>query len=190
MANYRLRTGPRRWQRAALTIALALTLLLPALPGAAQAEPSCSGTAPVSDDLASAAMGLTRGELDALYGAGDATQTGWNWAFDGFDLLQSNCNLILTIDPASEYANPANAQELVRLLLPEDAQAAGTWQFGTLQSPPQDAALWISSDLDDRFKAMGEPYLGQILVLATYNGDAYNPGAIIRIEIRAAPIPG
>lgn len=180
--------GPR-WQRIALTAALAFTLLLPALPSAAQTQPSCSGTAPVSDDLSSAAMGLTRGELDALYGAGDATQTGWNWAFDGFDLLQANCDLILTIDPASEYADPAGAKELVRLLLPKDAQAAGTWQFGTLQSAPQDAALWISSDLDDRFKALGEPYLGQILVLSTFNGDAYNPGAIIRIELRAAPIP-
>ena len=78
----------RRWARLLLTPLFALTLSLPALPLAAQGEYTCSGTAIVEDGLSSAALGLTRGEIESLYGASIATQTGWLWEFQGFDLLQ------------------------------------------------------------------------------------------------------
>ena len=93
-------------------------------------------TAP-EDDLASAALGLTRQELDSLYGPGNAVQTGWLYEFDEFDLTLANCDLILTIDPDGQFADPEAASGLVRTLLPEDAVLAGTWQFGTLQSAPR-----------------------------------------------------
>jgi hypothetical protein len=179
----------KRWPRLLLTTLFALALGLPALPAAAQGEYSCNGTAIVDDGLSSAAMGLTRGEIESLFGAGIATQTGWLWEFQGFDLLQTNCDLIVTIDPASSFADPAQAASLVRTLLPEDAELDGTWQFGTLQSAPQDAQLWISLQLDNRLETLNEPYLGQILALYTYDGDAYNPGNVIRVELRLALLP-
>lgn len=178
-----------RGSRLLLAALFAAALSLPALPLAAQGEYACQGTALVDDGLRSAAMGLTRGEIDALYGAGNATQTGWLWEFQGFDLTQTNCDLIVSIDPASSFADHAQAASLVRTLLPEDAESAGSWQFGTLQSPPQDAELWISTQLDNRLETLNEPYLGQILALYTYDGDAYNPGNVIRVELRVAPLP-
>jgi hypothetical protein len=78
------------------------------------------------------------------------------------------------------------AASLVRTLLPEDAERAGTWQFGTLQSSPQDAELWVSTQLDDRLETLNESYLGQVLALYTYDGDAYNPGNVIRVELRTS----
>lgn len=179
----------RRWPRLLRASLFALALSIPALPMAAQEEYTCDGTAIVDDGLSSAAMGLTRGEIDALYGAGNATQTGWLWEFQGFDLIQTNCDLIVSIDPTSSFADPAQAASLVRTLLPEDAEQAGDWQFGTLQSPPQDAELWISTELDNRLETLNEPYLGQVLALYTYDGDAYNPGNVIRIELRVALLP-
>lgn len=178
-----------RWPRPLLASLFAVALSLPALPLAAQGEYACQGTAIVDDGLSSAAMGLTRGEIDAFYGPGIATQTGWLWEFQGFDLIQMNCDLIVSIDPASSFAEPAQAASLVRTLLPEDAENAGSWQFGTLQSAPQDAELWISTELDNRLETLNEPYLGQVLALYTYDGDAYNPGNVIRVELRVSPLP-
>lgn len=175
-----------RWPRLLFTSLFAATLALPALPMAAQGDYSCQGTAIIDDDLSSAAMGLTRGEIEALYGPGIATQTGWLWEFQGFDLLQTNCDLILTIDPGSSFSDPMQAASLVRTLLPEDAERAGTWQFGTLQSSPQDAELWVSTQLDGRLETLNESYLGQVLALYTYDGDAYNPGNVIRVELRTS----
>jgi hypothetical protein len=179
----------RRSPRLLLASLFALSLSLPALPAAAQGAYTCQGTAIVDDGLSSAAMGLTRGEIESLYGAGIATQTGWLWEFQGFDLIQTNCDLIVSVDPASSFADPAQAASLVRTLLPEDAELAGDWQFGTLQSPPQDAELWVSTQLDNRLETLNEPYLGQVLALYTYDGDAYNPGNVIRVELRVAPLP-
>ena len=179
----------RGWRSFLLAALFALTLSLPALPAAAQGEYTCQGTALVDDGLSSAALGLTRGEIEALYGAGIATQTGWLWEFQGFNLLQTNCDLVVTIDPGSSFADPAQTASLVRTLLPEDAERAGTWQFGTLQSSPQDAELWVSTQLDNRLETLNEPYLGQVLALYTYDGDAYNPGNVIRVELRVSLLP-
>ncbi len=108
----------------------------------------------------------------------------------GFDLTISNCDLILDIDPNGEFADFASARELVRTLLPEDAVHAGTWGFGTLQSAPQDADEWVSGQLAARYRLLGEPRTGSVLVLYTYDGDAYDPGSVIRVEIHPAVIPG
>lgn len=178
-----------RWAPRLLAVAIASALTLPALPTAAQGEYPCQGTATVNDGLSSAFMGLTRGEIDALYGPGNATQVGWIWEFQGFDLVQMNCDLILEIDPDGSFADPAQAASLVRTLLPEDAERTGSWQFGTLQSAPQDAELWVSTELDNRLETLNEPYLGQVLALYTYDGDAYNPGHVVRVELRVAPLP-
>jgi hypothetical protein len=178
----------RPWPRLLLASLFALALSLPVLPLAAQGEYTCQGTALVDDELSSAAMGLTRGEIEALYGTGIATQTGWLWEFQDFDLLQTNCDLIVSIDPDSSFSDPTQAASLVRSLLPEDAERAGAWQFGTLQSSPQDAELWISTGLDNRLETLNEPYLGQILALYTYDGNAYNAGNVIRVELRASPL--
>ena len=120
-------------------VLLLLFLVAIAPTRAAQSGLPCEvGTMP-EDGLESAALGLTRQELDDLYGPGIAAQTGWVYEFDGFDLTLANCDLILSIDPDGQFADPESATDLVRTLLPEDAVLAGSWQFGMLQSAPQDA---------------------------------------------------
>jgi hypothetical protein len=156
---------------------------------AAQGGLPCVVETVPEDDLASAALGLTRQELDSLYGPGNAVQTGWLYEFDEFDLTLANCDLILTIDPNGQFADPDAASGLVRTLLPEDAVLAGTWEFGTLQSAPQDADEWVSADLAARYRLLGEPLTGSVLVLYSYDGDAYTPGSIARVELRPAAIP-
>ncbi len=156
---------------------------------AAQGQLPCAVESIPEDDLASAALGLTRQELDSLYGPGNAVQTGWLYEFGEFDLTLANCDLILNIDPDGQFADPESATDLVRTLLPEDAVLAGSWQFGTVQSAPQDADEWLSAELAARYRLLGEPLTGSVLVLYSYDGDAYNPGSIVRIELRPAAIP-
>ena len=170
-------------------VLLAMLLLAGTPVDASQGGIPCDVETAPGDDLASAALGLTRQELDSLYGPGNAVQTGWLYEFGEFDLTLANCDLILSIDPDGRFANPDAASGLVRTLLPEDAVLAGTWQFGTLQSAPQDADEWVSADLAARYRLLGEPLTGSALVLYTYDGDAYNPGSIVRIELRPAAIP-
>ena len=122
---------------------------------AAQSGVPCDSEGVPEDDLASAALGLTRHELDKLYGPGNAVQTGWLYEFDEFDLTLANCDLILTIDADGQFADPDAASGLVRTLLPEDAVLAGTWQFGTLQSAPQDADEWVSAESRGTVPAAG-----------------------------------
>ena len=177
-----------------LSSAIILLLFVIVIPAgttvlAAQGGLPCDVETVPEDDLASAALGLTRQELDSLYGPGNAVQTGWLYEFGEFDLTLANCDLILSIDPDGQFADPDAASGLVRTLLPEDAVLAGTWQFGTLQSAPQDADEWVSADLAARYRLLGEPLTGSVLVLYTYDGDAYNPGSIVRIELRPAAIP-
>ena len=175
---------------AVLLTFLAITVPGIAPAGAAQGASPCAVEAAPSEKLASAAFGLTRQELDALYGPGNAAQTGWIYQFAGFDLTLADCDLILHIDPDGEFADAERATGLVRTLLPEDAVLAGSWQFGTIQSPPQDADEWLSADLAARYRLLGEPRTGAILVLYTYAGDAYNPGPVDHVELRSAVIPG
>ena len=176
----------------AIVLALALLVfgLASGAPASAQGGADCAVETLPDDDLASAAVGLTRQELDALYGPGIAAQTGWIYEFAGFDLTLSNCDLILAIEPNGEFATFEAARDLVRTLLPEDAVLAGTWGFGTLQSAPQDADEWVSGQLAARYRLLGEPRTGSILVLFTYDGNAYDPGSVIRVEIHPAVIPG
>jgi hypothetical protein len=56
------------------------------------------------DDLASAALGLTRQELDSVYGPGNAVQTGWLYEFDEFDLTLMND---MAVDHGLTGSNPA-----------------------------------------------------------------------------------
>jgi hypothetical protein len=156
---------------------------------AAQGSGSCDVASPPDDGFKSAAFGLTRQELDTLYGPGNATQTGWIYEFNGFDLTLAGCDLILTIDADGRFADAQAAHDLVRTLLPEDAVLAGTWQFGTVQTAPQDGEEWISGALAARFRLLGEPFTGSILALYTYSGDAYNAGPVALVELRAAEIP-
>ena len=168
-------------------LAIVAPIAAPAL--AAQGSLPCDVATAPNDGLASAALGLTRAELDNLYGPGIAIQSGWLYEFGDFDLTLSNCDLILEIDPNGQFADPDAASGLVRTLLPEDAVLAGTWRFGTLQSAPQDADEWVSAELAARYRLLGEPLTGSVLALYTYDGNAYNPGAVARIELRPAAIP-
>ena len=173
----------------AIAVLLAITALVTAPAGAAQEAFPCVVDTVPGATLASAAFGLTRPELDALYGPGNAAQTGYVYEFAGFDMTLADCDLILTIDPAGRFADPAAAHDLARTLLPEDAALAGNWEFGTLQTAPQDGEEWVSATLAARYRLFGEPLTGSILVLYTYNGDSYNPGSITIIEFQAAAIP-
>jgi hypothetical protein len=172
-------------------VALLLLLYTFSFPpaGAAQGDAPCEVASPPGDGLQSAAFGLTRSELDALYGPGNAAQTGWIYQFDGFDLTLVDCDLIVNIDPDGRFADPAAARELMRTLLPEDAVLAGTWAFGTIKSAPQDAEEWVSASLAARYRLLGEPFTGSILALYSYSGDAYTPGPVAFVELRAAEIP-
>jgi hypothetical protein len=171
---------------------IALTLmtnvgLAPAV--AAQQGLPCTVDRAPNDEFASAGFGLVRQELDALYGAGEATQTGYYYAFDGFDLILTDCDLVLTITPGSAFEDAETVTALVETLLPEDAVLAGSWQFGVLDSQPQDGEEWISAELAARYRLLGAPRTGAILVLYTYEGNAFQPGAITRVEMRSAAIP-
>ena len=157
--------------------------------GAAQSGLPCEVDDIPDDELASAAFGLTRPELDALYGQGEAMQSGWYYDFGDFGLILADCDLILDIDPNGEFAAPDAARELTRTLLPEDAVLAGDWQFGTIQTSPQDGEEWISAELAARYRLLGEPRTGSVLVLYIYDGDAFNPGDVALIEMRSALIP-
>ena len=157
--------------------------------GAAQGALPCEVDDTPDDELQSAAFGLTRPELDALYGQGEAMQSGWYYDFGDFGLILADCDLILDIAPDGEFAAPDAARELVRTLLPEDAVLAGDWQFGTIQTTPQDGEEWVSASLAARYRLLGEPLTGSVFVLYTYDGDAYNPGDVALIEMRAAMIP-
>jgi hypothetical protein len=173
-----------------LSAVLVLLFLAVAAPAsAAQGRLPCDVASVPDDGLESAAVGLTRQELDRLYGPGNAAQTGWVYEFDGFDLTLANCDLILNIDPDGQFADPESATNLVRTLLPEDAVLAGSWQFGTLQSAPQNADEWLSAELAARYRLLGEPRTGSVLVLYSYAGNAYNPGSVARVELRPAEIP-
>ena len=178
-------TGHRMLTALLAVLFLAVTASL----SAAQGGLPCDVETAPDDGLASAALGLTRQELDRLYGPGNAAQSGWVYEFDGFDLTLANCDLILDIDPDGQFADPESATDLVRTLLPEDAVLAGSWQFGTLQSAPQDADEWLSAELAARYRLLGEPRTGSVLVLYSYDGDAYNPGSVTHVELRPAVIP-
>lgn len=173
-----------------LVLLIALVFTLPLLSArAAQGSGSCDTAQPPDDGFKSAAFGLTRQELDTLYGPGNAAQTGWIYEFNGFDLTLAGCDLILTIDADGRFADAQAAHDLVRTLLPEDAVLAGTWQFGTVQTAPLDGEEWVSGALAARFRLLGEPFTGSILALYTYSGDAYNAGPVALVELRAAEIP-
>ena len=73
---------------------------------AAQDGLPCDVETVPEDDLASAALGLTRQELDSVYGPGNAVQTGWLYEFDEFDLTLANCDLVLSIDPDGSLRIP------------------------------------------------------------------------------------
>jgi hypothetical protein len=181
--------------RRVLPVFVVLSLLLAAavstgVPAhAAQGALPCETESTPSDGLKSAAFGLTRPEFDTLYGPGNATQTGWLYEFNGFDLTLDRCDLILHLDPSGKFASADAARDLVRTLLPEDAVLAGTWPFGTLQTSPQDGEEWISAELAARYRLMGEPRIGSIFALYTYAGNAYTPGNVDHIELRSADIP-
>ena len=180
-------TGHRKLP--ALLAFLILILAVAAPVSAAQGGLPCDVETAPEDGLASAALGRTRQELDRLYGPGNAVQSGWLYEFDGFDLTLTDCDLILDIDPDGQFADPESATDLVRTLLPEDAVLAGSWQFGTLQSVPQDADEWLSAELAARYRLLGEPRTGSVLVLYSYDGTAYNPGSVTHVELRPAVIP-
>ena len=171
-------------------LALGLMPGLGGLPaGAAQVGLPCGVDEAPADDFASAAFGLTRPELDALYGPGAAAQSGWVYQFDGFDLTLTGCDLILSVEPGSEFEDAETVTDLVRTLLPEDVVLAGSWQLGTLQTVPQDADEWVSAQLAARYRLLGEPRTGTILVLYTYQGNAMQPGPITTVELRSAAMP-
>ena len=176
--------------RRTLSALLAFLFLAVTIPtSAAQGGLPCDVETAPDDGLASAALGLSRQELDRLYGPGIAAQSGWVYEFDGFDLTLANCDLVLDIDPDSQFADPESATDLVRTLLPEDAVLAGSWQFGTLPSAPQDADEWLSAELAARYRLLGEPRTGSVLVLYSYDGNAYDPGSVTHVELRPAVIP-
>ena len=185
-----MRQFTRSAVRSVVLVALALLPFCVALPGAAQGGLPCAIDEALDDDFASAAFGLTRQELDANYGPGNAVQSGWLYQFDGFTLTLVDCDLVLAVDAGSSFGDPEEARTLVRTLLPEDAVLAGRWQFGPLQSAPQDAEEWLSAELAARYRLFGEPRTGSILALYTYDGNAYQPGSVIRVELRSATIPG
>ena len=97
-----------------LLVLAVLPLAAPAIApvAAAQGASPCAVDAAPSEKLASAAFGLTRQELDALYGPGNAAQTGWIYQFAGFDLTLADCDLILHIDPDEEFADAEKATGL------------------------------------------------------------------------------
>ncbi|CAA9553008.1 MAG: hypothetical protein AVDCRST_MAG59-1915 [uncultured Thermomicrobiales bacterium] len=169
-------------------LALALALLLgaaPLLPAPAAAQSPCAADVASADGFVSGGLGLTKPELDALFGPGEAGQGGWLYQMDGATLEAAGCDLVLFF-PAGWQAErePGAEADLVASLLPADAVLVETWQLGALASDSQFAEVWVSDALADRYAALVADRTGDVLVVFTYEAAGYDAGPLLRAEIR------
>jgi hypothetical protein len=119
------------------------------------------------EPLDSVALGLTHGEMDALYGPGLAAGDFWMYDRDGYRLGLANCNLEIWVDEDGPYTDPEAARRLARTLLPQDAVFVGITRVGSIFSEVTEIEEWISPDLAIRYRALGQTRTGSILVIYT-----------------------
>ncbi|MCC6314252.1 MAG: hypothetical protein IT337_09570 [Thermomicrobiales bacterium] len=175
---------------------LAAALALAALPlGIAHAQESalpCDARDAPGDGLQTGGLGLTRPEMDDRFGPGEAAQSGWMYALDGATLEWAQCDLIVLFPEAWQSGREPGADvALVESLLPADAVLTATWpHVGVIASDPQIVALYASSSLAERYALLGEVLSGNVLVVYTYANQGYEPGPILRAELRpGVPAP-
>jgi hypothetical protein len=168
--------------------------------GAAQLEwPWCNNdVAAPTDNLSSAAVGLTNTELTTRYGPGEAVQDGTHYQQGGYTLVAENCDIVVEIDENSPYRDVSAAHQLARSLLPDDAILVGFWALGNPLGmgdvSPRDAEEWISGSLAGRYRLLGEARTGSVLVVyyLAAEDDPTQPiqfDMVERIELRSAQVP-
>jgi hypothetical protein len=175
----------------ALAVAALLSMLLVIAPQAVAQpveRPCAEETAP-QDGFRSQGVGLTTSELEELYGTPEIGQGSLVFDFQGVDLHQTGCDLILAFPPDWVGGEQRHEFALAESLLPADAEYAGSFARGTTIRSEEPASLWTSASLADRFAALGEPRGGKILVLYTYDSSGFEPGPIQHVELRTLELP-
>jgi hypothetical protein len=178
-------TNWRRVPRHHSVLAFVLTALL-AFPPLVASQPTdrpCAEATAPDDGFQSRGTGLTTPELAALYGTADVGQGSLIYDFDGLDLHQVGCDLIVTFPSQPATDEQRHEFAIAESLLPEDAELVGTFALGTPIRSYEGNSFWRSPSLADRFAALGEPRGETILIVYTY--DLSSPGEPIeRIELR------
>jgi len=179
------RLGPR-WL---LLLTLPIIVGLMTIPATAQStdRPCAAANAP-ADGFQSRGIGLTGSELEAMYGPGEARQGAIIYDWNGVELHQDGCDLILDFPP--EVAERQMHEfALAESLLPADAVYAGSFARGTGAKPEAAMSLWRSASLAKRFAQMGEHRGGEVLIVYTYQAQGSQPGQIQHIALRTLELP-
>jgi hypothetical protein len=138
-----------------LAIVLTAVLAFPPLVAAQPADRSCAETTAPDDGFRSRGIGLTRPELTALYGAADVGQGSLIYDFNGLDLHQVGCDLIVTFPSGDTGDEQRHEFAIAESLLPDDAELVGTFALGTPIRSYAGNSLWRSPSLAARFAALG-----------------------------------
>ena len=171
--------------RILLAIALLAFLSFPPPIAAQPVDRPCAEESAPADGFRSAGIGLTIEELTALYGEPEIGQGPFNFAFEGFRLHKSGCDLILSFPPDTSHL-AVDETALVAALLPEDAELVGTFALGSIIYRYEENTLWRSPSLAARFSALGEDR-GE-LILVTYTYEPLRP-AIEQIDLVTVALP-
>jgi hypothetical protein len=170
------------------TILVVAAMLLATSPGAAlgaaQSEQQCADEVAPQDGFESQGLGLTRQELEDLYGAPEIGQGAIYFALPEVDVHKDGCDLILVFPLDGTGVGAGQEFALAQGLLPADAEFVGSFARGSTIRFEQASELWHSESLRERFAQMGEDRGGEILILFTYESSGFEPGPIERIELR------
>jgi hypothetical protein len=173
--------------RSVLAFVLTAVLAFPPLVAAQLTDRPCAGQPAPDDGFRSRGIGLTTPELAALYGTAEVGQGSLIYDFDGLDLHQVGCDLIVTFPSGDTGDEQRHEFAIAESLLPDDAELVGTFALGTPIRSYAGNSLWRSPSLAARFAALGEPRGETILIVYTYN--ATLPGEPIeRVELRTVAL--
>jgi hypothetical protein len=153
------------------------------------ADHPCAEEVAPDDGFQSQGIGLTRQELEALYGEAEIGQGSIFFDFHGADLHKDGCDLILAFPAGWTGDEQRHEFALAESLLPADAEYLGSFARGTTIRSEEPASLWRSASLAERFAAMGEPRGGDVLIVYTYASSGFEPGPIERVELRTLELP-
>lgn len=170
---------------ALLALVLALLLMIPPLAAAQSASRPCAEETAPASELQSAGIGLTAHELETLYGEPEIGQGSIFFDYQGVDLHQDGCDLILAFPLDGSGDEQMDERALAESLLPADAELVGTVALGSTIASYEANTLWRSLALAERFASLGENRGGEILVVYTY--EPLGP-AIQRVELRTVAL--
>jgi hypothetical protein len=158
----------------------------------ASAQPSnnpCIEIAAPDDSFQSGGIGLTRPELETLYGPEEVGQGSFVYAYHGLNLHKDGCDLILDFPAGWTAHQGVDEVALAEALLPADAEHAGSFARGTSIRNEPVVGLWRSKSLAERFALMDEQRGGDILIVYVYDLPGFEVGPIQRVELRTLKLP-